>query len=356
MLITIDQLRYRIGTDLDGLVRDLQGLTGRYGSEEAHAWKNSLSKLSATFSGPSFQPLHLYFGSRGNLALEYQLPASSSWCDVVMLGAHSSKPAAVIIELKDWMTRSDKPGRFEGLIERQGAQELHPSDQVRGYVEYCRRFHSAVAGADARVHGCVLFTRDTWAPAYAAGPNQALAEQYPLFTTAVQDPDVRLPTFFKNRLSAPDSDFAQSFAAGRYRQSRGFVAQIAQQILHPKVEVFELLDNQRKAFAVCRATIDDTFFNSASSAPLKRVVVIKGPPGSGKSVIAARLWASLVTDPRLPEGDVVFTTTSQSQNSNWADIFQRGTKIEGARGVIRKATSYTPIDTKRVGYLRQIPR
>jgi hypothetical protein len=336
------------------LVRDLQMLTGRYGSEEARAWGNSLFQLSATFSAPSFQPLHLYFGSRGNLALEYQLPASSSWCDVVMLGAHGSKPAAVIIELKDWMTRSDKPGRFEGLIERQGAQELHPSDQVRGYVEYCRRFHSAVADANAEVHGCVLLTRDVWAPAYALAPNQALAEQYPLFTTAAQDRDLRLPNFFRERLNAPDPDFAQSFEVGRYRQNRGFVAQIAQQILHPKAEVLELLDNQRKAFAICRATIANTFFRSPTGTPQKRVVIINGPPGSGKSVIAARLWASLVTDPRLPKGDVVFTTTSQSQNSNWADIFQRRTKIEGARGVIRKATSYTPIDTKRVGYLRQI--
>ena len=69
-------------------------------------------------------------------------------------------------------------------------------------------------------------------------------------------------------------------------------------------------------------------------------------------MIAARLWASLVTDSRLPDRDVVFTTTCQSQNSNWSDIFQRGTQIDGARGVIRKATSYTPINTQRVGQLR----
>lgn len=353
MLVTIDQFRQRIATDISGVVAELQELTGRYGTEEAHAWESSLTKLSSAFAAPSFQPLHLYFGSRGNLALEYQLPASSSWCDVVLLGAHDSKPAAVIIELKDWVTRSDKPGRAEGLIERQGAQELHPSDQVRGYVEYCRRFHSAVADADAIIHGCVLFTRDQWAPAYSAAPNRDLAARYPLFTTAPQDRDANFPSFFRDRLSVPDPDFARAFATGKYRQNRGFVAQIAQQILRPKADVFELLDNQRKAFTVCRATIEDAFFGSASGAPPKKVVIIKGPPGSGKSVIAARLWASLVTDSRLPDGDVVFTTTSQSQNSNWADIFQRGTQIDGARGVIRKATSYTPISTQRVGQMRK---
>lgn len=352
MLITVGQFRSRVERDCHGLIADLQALTGRYGSDEAHAWENSLGKLSKVFQAPSFQPLHLYFGSRGNLALEYQLPASSSWCDVVLLGAHKSNPSAVILELKDWVTRGDRPGRYEGLIERQGSQELHPSDQVRGYTEYCRRFHSAVADHSAMVHGCVLFTRDRWAEAYSAAPNHELAANYPLFTVAPADVSGRFPEFFQSRLTLPDETFANAFANGRYRQNRGFVAQIGAQILSPRTEVFELLDNQRKAFALCRSIIEDAFLTSRSAAPPKKVVVIKGPPGSGKSVIAARLWASLVTDTDLPDGDVVFTTTSLSQSSNWSDLFRRTSGVEAASGVVRKATSYSPITTQRLGQLR----
>jgi uncharacterized protein len=353
MLITIGQLRSRVENDCASLIAELQALTGRYGTEEAYAWENSLGKLSEVFQSSSFQPLHLYFGSRGNLALEYQLPASSSWCDVVLLGSHNSVPSATIIELKHWITRGDKPGRFEGLIERQGSQELHPSDQVRGYTEYCRRFHSAIADYGANVHGCVLFTRDRWADVYAAAPNQELAANYPLFTVSPEDINGRFLPFFKDRLTSPNEDFARAFTSGRYRQDRGFVAQIGAQILNPESEVFELLDNQRKAFTLCRAIVKDAFFRSSSGAPPKKVILIKGPPGSGKSVIAARLWASLVTDTKLPEGDIVFTTTSQSQNSNWSDLFDRTTGVEAASGVVRKATGYTPITTHRVGQLRR---
>src|SRR6267143_5630747 len=114
MLITIEHFRSRVADDCASLVAELQELTGRYGLEEAQAWQNSLGTLSQVFQAPSFQPLHLYFGSRGHLALEYQLPASASWCDVVLLGAHLSQSSAVILELKDWMTRSDAPGRYEG--------------------------------------------------------------------------------------------------------------------------------------------------------------------------------------------------------------------------------------------------
>src|SRR5262245_36306278 len=127
MLMTIETFRQRVATDCKGLIADLQELTGRYGTEEAHAWESSLGKLSHIFQAPSFQPLHLYFGSRGHLALEYQLPASSSWCDVVLLGRHQRQASAVILELKHWLTRGDKPGYFVGLVERQGRQELHPS-------------------------------------------------------------------------------------------------------------------------------------------------------------------------------------------------------------------------------------
>src|SRR5205814_3460813 len=116
---------------------------------------------------------------------------------------------------------------------------------------------------------------------------------------------------------------------------------------------FELLDNQRRAFALCKAVVEECFLTSAEREPKKRVVIVEGPPGSGKSAIAARLWASLVTDDRLPEGDVVFTTTSQSQNSNWSAIFDE-LADEGGQGLVRKATIFTPLTPHRLSQLRQI--
>jgi hypothetical protein len=207
MLITIEEFRRRVASDSAALVSRLQEETGRYGSEEAQAWESSLSKLSRAFEAPSFQPLHLFFGSRGNLALEYQLPAASSWADVVLLGRYETAPAAVIVELKDWTTAADRPGKAEGLIDRAGRQELHPSDQVRGYTEYCRRFHSAIEGP-AKVHGCVLFTHQVYTTAYTVAPNDALTRDYPIFTTAEEDVGAKFPEFFRCRLTEPDEEFA----------------------------------------------------------------------------------------------------------------------------------------------------
>jgi uncharacterized protein len=352
MLITVESLRESVRGDLPALVLQLQEATGRYGAEEAYAWSESLPRLCELLSAPSMQPLHLYCGGKGDLALEYQLPASASWADVVLLGAHVRSPSAVIIELKNWLTRADRPGAAEGLIERQGRQELHPSEQVRGYVEYCRRFHSAVQDANAAVHGCVLFTRDFVVRPYIEEPNATLATNYPIFTLSREDLGSRAPKFLEERLVRPDWEFASAFEKGAYRQQRGFVQQIARQVLEVRRPAFELLDNQRRAFALCKAVVDEVVHQWTLGDVQRRVVVVKGPPGSGKSAIAARLWAEVSLKQEVPPGDIVFVTTSLSQNTNWAHLFT-DVGPEGARGVIRKASACHPISTHRVGRLRQ---
>ena len=172
MLLTVAEFSRAVESELPALLDELRRLTGRYGDAELQAWQRSLPKLAQVLTHAGLSALHLHFARREHhVALEYQLPGASSWCDVVLLGRGSGQPSAVIIELKDWDTRLDKPGAWEGLIERHGSQELHPSDQVRGYVHYCQRFHSAVLDQVARVHGFVLFTSAFVTTPYRTAPN-----------------------------------------------------------------------------------------------------------------------------------------------------------------------------------------
>lgn len=353
VLLTVGEFKHRVVNDIDHLVAELQEITGRVTIAEEQAWRSSLPNVARAFSNPSFEPLQLYFGSKGNLGLEYQLPASSSWCDVVLLGSHHNRPSAIICELKDWVTYGDKPGAVEGLIVHHGETLLHPSDQVRGYTEYCRHYHSAIHEYNASIYGCVIFTKEYFIDAYSRFPNQDLAENYPCFTLNKDDVGTRLPEYFSSRITAPDPKFADAFDKGTYKQDRGFVRQIGAQILDPKNSPFVLLDNQRRAFALAQTTIDESLFQGSGSIN-KQVIIVDGPPGSGKSVIAVKLWASLVLDDRLPDGSVVFTTTSASQNSNWEYLFSIAGHDRGASGIVKKATSYTPITTQAVGTLRNL--
>ena len=234
---------------------------------------------------------------------------------------------------------------------RHGTIVLHPSDQVRGYVGYCQRFHSAVQDNSAEVSGCVLFTRDYFTDSYSLPPNDKLAADYPCFTTAPQAIREAFPGYLTGHLTTPHAEFAKAFVEGKYRQERGFVRQIGEQILAPDSSPFELLDNQRRAFAMARARVEDALFSEGTIK--KQVILIDGPPGSGKSVLAAKIWAALVTDERLPDGSVVLTTTSTSQTSNWIRLFQRAGGAHPAGGVIKRAGGYVPVSTHKVGQLRR---
>jgi uncharacterized protein len=351
MLLTVAEFRRAVDSDRPALIDELQSLTGRRGAEERDAWDASLPALSMALSEPRLAPLHVYFAGRGYLALEYQLPAASSWCDVVLLGRRNSSASAVLIELKHWVTRGDRPGPTEGLMERSGTLVLHPSDQVRGYAEYCRRFHSAIQDYQAHVRGCVLFTADYFVDRYSDPPNDALVREYPCFTMAPHVAREAWPAYLVDRLDTPDEQFARAFVAGRYRQERGFVRQIGAQILDPSASPFELLDHQRRAFALVRARIEEKVFGDRP--PRKQVIVIEGAPGSGKSVLAARIWSVLVTDERLPEGSAVLTTTSTAQTSNWKQLFRVAGGEISAAGVVKRAASYVPVTTTTLGRLRR---
>lgn len=351
MLLTVGDFKSRVGSGLDSLVVELQDLTGRTGKEEAEAWRSSLPATAALLSSPGLDPFHIFFGGSGNLALEYQLPAASAWCDVVLLGSKAGRPSALVMELKHWATVTDEPGSIEGLVLRSGTPRLHPSRQVGNYTEYIRRFHSAVVETSATVNGCVFFTRTGQVGCYDQAPNHLLAANYPMFTTQRQDVDERFPKFASGLLNEPSEAFAQAFEKGRYRQDRGFVKQIGQQILDPASSPFVLIDKQDQAFLQCRERVRRVV-DSRDGSNRKHVVIVHGPPGSGKSVVAARLWASLVTDPSVQAGDMVLTTTSASQNSNWVHLVNASTHLGGAGGIVKKATGYHPVSTQKVGQLR----
>lgn len=339
MLFTVRDFTELAMTAMPTLVRTLQVHTGRYGDEEARAWRASLRKLAELLDDADLAPFHIHLSRQsGDLTLEYRLPASSSWCDVVLLGRGTDSPAALLLELKNWDVAGDRPGPRSGLVWHKGALTLHPSDQVRGYTEYCQRFHSAVQAADADIAGCVVFTNSDEVGAYSAHPHDELTKAFPVFGASADDATVQFPRFIREHLSEPDSEFATAFDRGRYSQNRDFVRSVADAILSETATEFVLLDGQRLGFERCLSVVDDLVSSGLDG---KTVILVEGPPGSGKSVLAARLWATLAKDDRL-HGDVVLVTTSGSQKSNWKAVYERVTGSRAAHGVVVPANQFNP--------------
>lgn len=349
MLLQMNEFKFRVINNMDSIIGELKLKTCRSTFAEENAWRTSLTKIVKAFSNSSFDHLHLFFRDFGNLALEYRMPGGNGWADLVLLGKHKGKPSAVVVELKDWQTRGDLPGPGEGLIYRHSRNESHPSSQVGGYVEWCSKFHSVVLDCDANVNGCVIFTKDQYYQSYLLAPNDKLAKQYPCFGLGEDDINTNIPNYFAKNITESDKDFALNFTKGTYRQARSFVSLVGSQILDKTNSPFVLLDGQRTAFSLIRARVLETVKNQTNK---KQVIIIKGPPGSGKSAVTAKVWASLVTDKRISDGNIVITTTSTSQNTNWQFLFNKESNNRAACGAIMKATGYTPITTFNLKQLR----
>ncbi len=350
MLLTVSEFRQRVlGPDLDRLLIELVDLTGRDTREERKAWADSFTRLALTLDGKAFGSIHLYLGDIGNLSLEYRLPASCSWCDLVLLGNDGQQPHAVILELKHWDTRRDSRVLNSGLIDRPGGLTLHPSEQVRGYTEYCQSFHSAIHESAAVVNGCVVFTAFPLNPVYRTGLNPALAETYPCFSVANSQGASEAISYLNLRLVRPDYDFARRFETGHYRQDRSFIHSVGETLRRSPNRRLVLLDEQRTGLCISLAAVQQAIADE-QGATKKRVVIIEGPPGSGKSAIAAHLWAELATDPAVRSGNLAFVTSSTVQNHCLEHLFGAG------RGAVKKATQFSPCTPVQLGKLkRQFP-
>ncbi len=330
MILTVSKFRKYVEDDINGLVDELSCIGRVVSDEEKKAWRESYKCVSRMFAlamgrNPRIGEVRV---STTNVVPEYKLPASSSWCDLVLLGKGHGQNQVLIIELKNWLRNdSDFPGEGEGLIGHKGQQVLHPADQVRGYTEYCRHFHSTVMETGANVDGCVFFTQPVDLGPYEAAPNKALCSEYPLFNL---QSDGSLTDYFLDRIEEGDERFAHSFVNGFYVQDRNILRQVAGSLRAAgDARPFVLLEEQRRGFNLAMSTLERSVGTGG-----KEVIIIEGPPGSGKSAVAINLWieASLRYAGREGCGNIVYVTTSGSQKDNWKDIFNThgGNRVAGA--------------------------
>ena len=340
MIFTVNQFCNFVEQDLNGFIEELSSETNRSMNDvEKRNLSESYSQVSqmlaiAKKKRPAIGQVNI---TTTNLLLEYKLPAASAWCDLVMIGKGYGQKHVIIIELKNWLkNNSDAPGIKEGLITHQGRQDLHPADQVKGYTEYCQRFHSAIQEENAKVSGCVYFTKDIDLTPYEAYPNAVLTEEYPLYNTLKAE---ALADYINDRIEESDESFAVRFINGYYKQDRNILRQVAKTFSTSDARPFVLLDEQRRGFNLVMNEVE----NNRRKAK-KLVFIVSGPPGCGKSAVAVNLWFESVLKFTMHEdiGNVVYVTTSASQHDNWTRIFADAAGRRAASHFVIKATSFTP--------------
>lgn len=251
---------------------------------EMNSWRNSLRAMSLVIQHSGLLD--------SGVILEYQLPLTSKRLDCIVLGKNDEKQDnAVIVELKQWDRCEPCESDNEVITWVGGSHRevLHPSAQVGQYKLYLEDTHTAfhdgcdpvVLSACSYLHNYKYVPDD---PILALKFN-ALSEIYPLFSGDDFD---SLSGFLNTRLKGGHgSDVLSRVEGGRYRPSKKLMHHVAK-VIKGKPE-YILLDEQLVVY--------DRVFTSARRGfhdSNKTVIIIKGGPGTGKSVIAINLMADLL--------------------------------------------------------------
>jgi uncharacterized protein len=246
---------------------------------EVNSWRNSLRAMSQVIQ---------YAGLEDNgILLEYQLPLTSLRIDCMITGeSGKGKQEAVIVELKQWEKAAVSEGDYILTFVGRGERDvLHPSVQAFQYRTFLQDIHSAFYESPA-----VGLTSCSYLHNYAFGEEDALLDsrylqfitQAPLFGSDDVD---KLADYLKGRLDGGEGmPVLERIRQSHYRPSPKLMNHVAQIIKGNPA--YTLLDEQLVVYDRIFATL-----KQAKKEPGKHVIIVKGGPGTGKSVIALNLMA-----------------------------------------------------------------
>jgi DUF2075 family protein len=280
---------------------------------EIRSWRQSLGSISQVFQLNSL----LDHG----IILEYQIPFTSKRLDCLITGRDElHNDNAVIIELKQWENCRPADGENEVITYVGGAERevLHPSAQVGQYATYLEDVHTAFyeppgpvkLSACAYLHNYrfvsdeILLTKKF----------SRILDNYPLFSMDDVDP---LSDFLRTRLQGGSGmDVLGRIEDGEYRPSKKLMEHVGN-VIKGKPE-YILLDEQLVAYDRVMASAKKGMGDRR-----KTVIIIKGGPGTGKSVIAINLMADLLLagyNAHYATGSKAFTETLRKIIGNRGSI------------------------------------
>ncbi|MBM3248690.1 MAG: DUF2075 domain-containing protein [Candidatus Omnitrophica bacterium] len=268
---------------------------------EYRSWQQSLNFLNNALTYSNL------FDNQ--IIVEYELPYSTRRIDVLVFGKNNvDKDSVVLMELKQWSNEHVYDCENEGniIIDFHGKKEVaHPCLQVEGYHFDLQDFLLIFNDDDhISLNSCAYCHN------YSKQKENILSlpkfhkftKTFPLFLKE----DVReLGLYLQERLKNSDGlEVFNRFLNSPVRPSKRLLDHTGDMI--HKQQIFTLIDDQIAAY---NAIIHKA--KQLSKTSTKSVVIVKGGPGTGKSVIALEVMGEL-----MRQGKVVYHATGSSAFTN----------------------------------------
>jgi Mrp family chromosome partitioning ATPase len=294
-----DAVQHQLGEKLSQSSYDYYG---HVKVSELQSWQNSLTAMALQIS-------HAQLFDHG-IVVEMELPLSSARLDCMIFGRdRTGRASALLVELKQWS--QVKPSDVEGCVVTfvGGAErdQLHPSMQALTYAQYLADAHEGYdpeTGVAIRPSSFLhnMLPNDA---RYLRSPQfDELMTQAPLFVGRDAD---RFAEAMRLAVGKGDGELVMRDALSKpAKPSRQLLQHTAAMIAgEPR---YTLLDEQRLAFRAVMGEVRRAGRAKTDHA----VIVVKGGPGTGKSVIALNLVGTLSKlgfNVRHATGSKAFTQT-----------------------------------------------
>lgn len=256
------------------------------GKSEFRSWENSLEYMYKVLNDNTIP-------NDSGVAIEYNIPQTSKRVDFIISGyGKENKPNVVIIELKQWDNVN--------IIESQDAiveaytgggirRVVHPSYQARSYAAMISDYNQNVQEMSIMLHPCVYLHN------YRKSNPEKL-EQYQ-YKEYVDDAPIfargevsKLREFIKKSVCKGDEGkIIYEIDNGRIRPSKSLQDSIKGMI--EGNQEFIMLDEQKVVYEEIIKISTKCMGDHK-----KRTVIVKGGPGTGKTVVAINLLSKLTNE------------------------------------------------------------
>lgn len=240
--------------------------------------------------------------------IEYVIPLTSNRIDFLVAGEDDDgNKNFIIVELKQWQTAeaTESDGVVRTVLNGGIHETTHPSYQAYSYKLFLSDFNEQISEGNLHAYACACLH------------NYSEQIPEPLLESQYQNVVSEAPIYFRD-----DQEKLEQFLSKYVRKGKG--AEILYQIENSKVkptkklidhvgelfqgnQQFVLLDEQKVAYEKARSIARET--------KTKSVVIIKGGPGTGKSVISVNLLGQLLKDG--------LNTIFVAPNSSFRDVMKK---------------------------------
>ena len=251
---------------------------------EFNSWKNSMQYMRGVLSDSEIP-------NNTGIAIEYNIPPTGCRIDFMMSGYNKDKSNVVIIELKQW-DKATEVGEMDGIYKVNtytggGMRDVnHPSYQAMTYANLIRDYNEAVQLKDINVVPCAYLHNYYFEDDDTLKSNtyKEYTDKAPLFG---HNDVVNLRNFIKRYIeTGDDGNILYEIDHGRIRPSK-MLQDSLRNMLKGNRE-FYMIDNQKIVYEYALRNAIDTVSRNE-----KNVMIVRGGPGTGKSVLAVNLLVEL---------------------------------------------------------------